>query len=441
MGIVPVLALMMGCSPAPEVPASDPAAAPPQTVVLVILCTLRAERLGIHGNEHEPTPYMDALARAGTRFERMLASAPWTRPSIAALTTGLHPVKLGIDDEGKDAPFEHGVPPEATTLAEQFRDAGWATVGATANPNANRRVGMAQGFGDYHDTSAKWRKGEGSKTPGIEVVDAFLESAAKVQGPLFGQLVTVDTHRPLEVQPMRRLWLGYAPWGESLLGDYDSALNEVDEAVARLDAGLAAQGRQDRLLVIVGDHGEGLYTPKHAGRSHASWLYEANLHVPWIVHGPGAAAGHVVQGLATSVDVPTTLLDLVGLPPVPDVAGRSFADAVRGKADRTPRTDILSVTRFGPANKARMTTPDWVYIRNYKRDGTVKRGNEELYAGDDVEQRKNVVRQHPEEAKQLRKKLETARRITARDEITWQPESSREDLEQLEALGYVDGHD
>lgn len=437
-----VTAIAAGCSPGgPPVVASAPGAPPPQTVVMFIVCTARADRFGSYGNEHAPTPYMDALAAQGVRFDRVLASSPWTRPSIGALTTGIHPVTMNLDDEGDDVEGEYGVPPEATTLAERFSAAGWGTVGATANPNANQRVGMAQGFAEYHDTGARWRDGKGAKVLGVDVVDAVLEAAAKVTGPLFAQVVTVDTHRPLDLAPVTRGLLGHAPWGYNLLGDYDAALSHVDEAVARLDEGLAALGRSERLMAIVGDHGEGLYRPKVAGRSHATWVYEANLRVPWIVHGPGVAAGQVVSGLATSPDVYSTLLDLVGLTPTPGVAGLSFAAAARGEADATTRAEVLSITRFGYTHKLRLTTDDWTFIRNLRKDNSVRRGIEELYARDDRDERHNVGKKKPDQLLTMRLRAQELRRELERDLITWEPERNDRDMEQLRALGYVDGGD
>ena len=66
-----------------------------RSVVFVLVDTLRRDRLGAHGGPAH-TPVFDALAADGLRFERAWANAPWTKPSIATLFTGLHPSQHGV---------------------------------------------------------------------------------------------------------------------------------------------------------------------------------------------------------------------------------------------------------------------------------------------------------------------------------------------------------
>jgi len=42
-------------------------------VVLIILDTLRADKLGCYGFQHDTSPEFDALARAGVQFERVIS--------------------------------------------------------------------------------------------------------------------------------------------------------------------------------------------------------------------------------------------------------------------------------------------------------------------------------------------------------------------------------
>ena len=54
-----------------------------ETVVLVVLDTLRADAIGAD------TPVFSAFAAEGIRYERAWSAAPWTFPSHASLFTGL----------------------------------------------------------------------------------------------------------------------------------------------------------------------------------------------------------------------------------------------------------------------------------------------------------------------------------------------------------------
>jgi arylsulfatase A-like enzyme len=368
----------------------------------------------------------------------MISNAPWTRPGIAALTTGIHPLVLEIDDTGDDVERERGLSPDVLTLGERFSAAGYTTVGATANPNINKRFGFAQGFDQYQDTEAFWREGI-VKWSGEDVVDAFLEQASSVEGPLFGQMVLVDAHRPLDWLPLRQARLGIYSWkGGNLVEQYDSELVRLDDALQRLEEGLEELGRSDRLMVVVGDHGEGLNRPKHAGRAHARWLYDANLHVPLIFSGPGVQPGHVVEGVTQSVDLAPTLLGLVGIEGDELLQGRSQLDAIQGERSRTQGDEILSATHYGSVNKARLTTPYWTYIRNFSADHELKRGEHELYNPNDLDQSRDVSKAHPEVIEALSARLQKETELLREDAMRWELEITEENREQLEALGYVD---
>ena len=49
-------------------------------VLLLTLCTLRADHLGAYGHALASSPVIDGLAERGALFERALTPAPWTRP-------------------------------------------------------------------------------------------------------------------------------------------------------------------------------------------------------------------------------------------------------------------------------------------------------------------------------------------------------------------------
>jgi arylsulfatase A-like enzyme len=432
-----LLSLLLGCAP-PEVAPSNPNASVSDTLIVVIGCTMRADRIGVYGNSRNTTPYLDQLANQGVRFEKVISNAPWTRPSIAAMVTGIHPRKLGVDGDRANGSLGRGIAEEVDTLAERMKGAGWSTVGVTANPNANSVVGFAQGFDSYTDTKKGWSKRVEQTIEGKDVVATFAQEAAKVQGKLFGFLVIIDTHRPIGAIPFSRLRLGLSPFSRSLVNDFDAALTRVDDALIQLDESLAAQGRSDRTLVFIGDHGEGLRKPRHAGPNHARRIYTSNLRIPWILHGQGVAAGNVVSGLTQSIDLFPTLMDLLGLPHNAMEHGNSQIEAVKGQRATTTTSEVFSVTRFGNVDRARITTPDWTYIHNYVSDGKHNRGKEELYEGSDRNELKNVAHRNAAILSALGRRAEELRVTMETDSIIWESSASSEELEQLRALGYIE---
>lgn len=95
----------------------------PRNVVLVCVDQWRGDCLSAEGHPVVRTPYLDALAARGTRFSRAYSATPTCVPARAALHTGLSQTSHGR------VGYEDGVPwtPYRTTLAGQFREAGYQT--------------------------------------------------------------------------------------------------------------------------------------------------------------------------------------------------------------------------------------------------------------------------------------------------------------------------
>src|SRR5262249_23245751 len=91
-------------------------------VLLVTIDTLRADRLGCYGFGLAYTPASDRLAREGVRCTDAVSSAPITLPAHCSIMTGLYPPAHGVRDNGN-----YALGPEAVTLAERLRSAGYRT--------------------------------------------------------------------------------------------------------------------------------------------------------------------------------------------------------------------------------------------------------------------------------------------------------------------------
>ena len=64
----------------------------PPNIVLLIGDDHGYPYFGFMGDEHVVTPSMDALAEGGVTFSHTHVTAPYCRPSLRTLATGLHPV-------------------------------------------------------------------------------------------------------------------------------------------------------------------------------------------------------------------------------------------------------------------------------------------------------------------------------------------------------------
>ena len=115
----------------------------PPNVVLIVVDTLRADRLDTYGNPRGLTPFLDVLARRGTVFANAYAPSSWTCPSVASLFTSRYPSQHGVVN------FEAKLAESEVTLADRLGDAGYVNAGFSANFRLAANHGYAQGFGNW----------------------------------------------------------------------------------------------------------------------------------------------------------------------------------------------------------------------------------------------------------------------------------------------------
>src|SRR5262245_42587354 len=95
----------------------------PPNVLIVVIDTLRADRLGAYGNGRGLTPFLDELPLRGTLFERAYAPSSWTIPSVASLLTSRYPTQHRVTT------FSSRLTEDEVTLPEILREAGWLVGG------------------------------------------------------------------------------------------------------------------------------------------------------------------------------------------------------------------------------------------------------------------------------------------------------------------------
>ncbi|KAB7619515.1 sulfatase [Alkalilimnicola sp. S0819] len=90
--------------------------------VFIITDQHRADYLGCYGHPVLKTPHIDAMAAAGTRFDRCYVNTPICMPNRAALMTGRIPSVNGVRHNG--IPLD----PTANTFVHQLRAHGYRTA-------------------------------------------------------------------------------------------------------------------------------------------------------------------------------------------------------------------------------------------------------------------------------------------------------------------------
>jgi arylsulfatase A-like enzyme len=411
-------------------------------VLFILVDTLRADRLGGYGYQRETSPSIDYLADSGVRFTRHLAQSSWTKSSMASLWTGLNPARTSV------LRFDHAVPPEATLPAEIFRAAGFRTAGIWRNGWVGSNFGFAQGF-EVYDRPIPGRPPapERRAKPHIslegtdnDVVDAAIEFLrVRGQERWFLYVHLMDVHQYTFDEAAARFGTAHSDL-------YDNAILHEDGIVGRLLLHLADHGYLEKTLVVLSsDHGEAFRERGFEG--HARKVYREETEVPFILGFPFRLDGAVVDARTRNIDVWPTVLDLIGLPPLPDTDGRSLVPLILAAARREPLPNdehpgfshldrTWGSPGAPPAPLVAVARGGFRFVYAPTPAGGVR---EELFdrSADELE-RRDVLAQHPDVALSLR---ELVKRYLESPAGPWGVETptielDEMELNQLRALGY-----
>lgn len=312
---------------------------PPPTVLLVTSDTHRADHLGAADlGVDVSTPALDALAARGVLFERGWSTSNITIPSHAALLTGRHPRDTRIVNN------RTSLARSAPTLAERFRDGGYATYAVVSTRHLSHDLsGLGQGFERMFSPAAVERNAGAA----VDTLASWLHEAR--DRPAFVWLHLFDAHGPYA--PPEELVAPYVDMIEPGPGGmphpdevermrYRGEVSFVDRELGRV---LAHPRMADAVVAFTADHGESLGA--HDIRFAHLELYPDTVHVPLVLAWPGAPAGTRVVSTARQMHVGRTLLDLAGLSAV-DFPGKSLLDLAEAPA--TPRRDpVFSISAWG----------------------------------------------------------------------------------------------
>jgi arylsulfatase A-like enzyme len=419
-------------------------------VVFALVDTLRSDRMGIYGYERPTTPNIDRLAQQGIVFDNTQSQSSWTKTSMASLWTGVLPANHGI------LRYNHVLPEEATMPAEIFEQAGFRTAGIWRNGWVSPNFGFAQGFQIYHRPKAgreraRIQRANPSSHPLTGTDEDLLNSAQEFfanfsSDRFFLYLHFMDVHQYLYDELS-------AKFGTSYSDSYDQSILWTDRIIGALIKDLEDRELLEKtIFILASDHGEAFR--EHGWEGHAKNLNREVVDVPWIILLPFRLdPGIRIETRVSNIDIFPTLLDLLGLPPLPGADGESLvplileagglgsqqnAEALRnrsliGHIDRfwgNPRMKSYPIVSVGEGNMQfflHSTEPPRLELFDQSVDPTEQNN---LVTGE------NGV---PEEAVRMRA---TAEEYLESHESPWgkgpiEVELSDMKLDQLRALGYV----
>jgi len=414
-------------------------------IVLIVVDTLRFDRLSCYGYPRPTTPHIDALFEAGAQFTQTRVSEPLTAPSMVSLFTSLHPHEHGTTRNGLR------MRPQLPSLTGILASRGYRTAAFVGNWTLRDEIsGLGEHFVEYFEvfTRKRWWglfKNEATADDLTTDALAWIEEHRDAPRPFMVWVHYVEPHAPYRLHKELLSPLGISTEGEVSRADrYDTEVAFVDRAIGRLLEELKAlSAPADTLIFFASDHGESL--GEHGYWGHGRHLYEMTLRVPMGVVWEGRIEPMTIDRLASNLDIAPTLLGLVGLP-IPDAfRGHDWSGFMRGEAGSPDTRITLHQAHKGAALKR---------SREARRKGLLEVGlvdamHKEIFRvkgrnrrtfdlGNDPVEARSRVALKSDPSDELRRWLEQVEDgLIAADNLP-PPSLEEEDLEQLRALGYID---
>ncbi len=417
--------LVLGSSAASE-PTPDKTSR--RDVFLITIDTLRADHVHCYGYDRVQTPSLDQLAKQGIRFTQAFTPSPITNSSHASILTGLLPSSHGVSDFGVPLAASH------LTLAETLKQRGYRTaafIGAVVLDSRALAPGLDRGFEFYDnfpaqsETKSRWGRVERRGMEVVQHAETWLN--AHPTGPHFVWVHLYDPHDPYEPPP---------PYSETYKDRlYDGEIAYADSAMGHFLAYLKRRGwYEGSLIVVVGDHGEGL--GEHHEDTHGIFLYDSTTHVPLLMKLPEEReAGRTVEAQVRTTDVMPSILGVLGVPAPASLDGESLGPFLAGTeaAFRTVFGETEYPLRFG-----------WAPLRSVRKEGLkfIEAPKPELYdLRADPGELRNTYAPWDGAVQKLRKLLAEPSAKSPAPTKTSSAAVSAGTIDELHALGYLGSAD
>lgn len=332
-------------------------------VVLILSDDLGYHDLACYGHPKIKTPVIDQLAQEGVRLTSFYSGATVCTPSRMALLTGSYPVRYGWSRGvvGHIMKKKRGLSPEAITMAEIFKGAGYTTgiFGKWHLGDEPDFMPNNQGFDDSffinksnNQTKKIWAGGEVTQNPFdnkflteqfTNGAKAFINKNKDV--PFFLYVPYSAPHFPLDAHP---------DWkGKSEYGVYGDVVEEMDSRVGEILSELNKNKLTEKTIVVfMSDNGPEPLTKESKAipfRGKKWSALEGGNRVPCIIKSFGESRrGTVYNKMVSAMDILPSLAHACGIhiaerpKEVPPIDGVNLWDELTGGgAEVKGRSDLL----------------------------------------------------------------------------------------------------
>ena len=370
--------------------------------VFILVDDLGKEDLGIEGSTFYETPHIDALAGRSMRFQRGYSACQVCSPSRAAIQTGKTPARVHITDyisvSGGNQPekwkrntkllpatYSPQLDHEEVTIAETLQQNGYRTyVAGKWHLGSDDFTPTGQGYeiniggyhwgtppGGYH--SPYKNKNLSDDEPGAELpirlgreTSNFITEKAKGDAPYFATPPFHSVPGPIP-SPENTFETFQAQADKMGLANrtdprfildrtrevrqvqdhpiYAGMMAALDDAVGLVLEAVAESGEADNTIIIfTSDNGgvssgDGFATSALPMRGGKGRQWEGGIRQPYYILWPGVTNGSTTDVLATGMDFYPTILEIAGLPAMPQqhLDGVSLVPVLKGETTETER--------------------------------------------------------------------------------------------------------
>jgi arylsulfatase A-like enzyme len=474
------------CKESPDTEIVDKRLSKPPNIIFLILDCVRSDHLGCYGYVRNTSPNIDILAEQGVKFNNAISQAPWTFPSVFSLLSGCYPHKLGAWPKKKTGTsllqmFKLLLPNESIPLLPQIlKKSGYSTWGFSSNPYINKNRMLNRGFDEF---KYLW------KAPAMEIVNYGIEKirqSEKTGESFFLYLHFMDAHHPLQPpkeyynlfpvgdgEKNRNIHEGWKfekyaeqhgeqfdSYREHKISLYDGTIRYIDYEIGHLLTELKHSSHNaDTIIVLLADHGEefwdhAAFEAEHYrtfkgnhGVSHGHTLFQELIKVPLIItffrsscknRSSEFLSGEIKKTIQL-VDLVPTLLELAGLLPNADGDGTSLLPMIVKKHKSSCSIDTrLNCCSFSSeaSCSGNMNIKIALFEYPYKFIYAFKEANALFNIKEDPYERDNLVNKKKILASEMLEKIYCLKNkeVKEAEEIFL----SKEEIEELKALGYVD---
>lgn len=424
-------------------------------IILIMADDLGWKDLNCYGNEKLDTPNLDRLAQQGMLFTDAYAASPVCTPTRAALMTGESPARLNITNHAGGHPpnfqkdgcdlitpiWQRHLPLERVTVAEQLRQAGYATgfVGKWHLSHVSRD-GKAAGNQLTEPELRAEHQGFDINIGGCAYggPPSYFSpyKIPNIQGKSDGEYLPercaeeciefIKSTRKDDDRPFFLCWWNYsvhypfqAP--EDLIEKYDqrkgpgvenptyaAMIEGMDRSIGKLLDSIDELGlRDDTIVIFTSDNGpfDANVKPLRAEKGH---LYEGGIRVPMIVRWPGRVRPDQTNSTPViTMDIHATILEVANLTADPSNSpdGTSLVSLLKGEKNLERSSIFFHYPNYAFHKKNRLGSAirmgDYKLIKFYDDDST------ELYnLRDDIGESIDLAKKMPDKASQLEVKLD-----------------------------------